>query len=217
MRRQLSKGETFKVDYITYVLIVAALLCLCAYSLWTLRREENLERSPRRVPGKQAGADRDSSTDGLAQAEIVQQRELHNVPAPWGWPGNAGSNGTPATHEKSNGHGSLYHWVDQLVSEKQTTDDLAYQQKREASIRALLEDRFYSSSHSTAIKYHKTKPPLLRDPSEPHDQMDNFPSGRLDRIQAGLRHQNGTRQIGQKGPKFPEDVQLSDVRTPWGW
>ena len=88
MRRQLSKGETFKVDYITYVLIVAALLCLCAYSLWTLRREENLERSPRRVPGKQAGADRDSSTDGLAQAEIVQQRELHNVPAPWGWPGN---------------------------------------------------------------------------------------------------------------------------------
>ena len=50
----------------------------------------------------------------------------------------------------------------------------------------MLEDRYGSAIEPTAIKYRKVRPPKLRNPNDPHDQMDNFPSGKTDQITSKL-------------------------------
>jgi hypothetical protein len=57
----------------------------------------------------------------------------------------------------------------------------------------------------------------LRDPSRPYDQMDNFPSGRTDRIVAKLQRQPGTSAQVRKTAQARANVPLRDIKTPWGW
>ena len=112
--------------------------------------------------------------------------------------------------------GALRRWVDHLVAEKRTTEDEGYAQRREASLKALLEDRYGRKIKPSEMAYRKVKPPRLRDPSLPHDQMDNFPSGKTDQIVSGLK-----KQPGQPGEQRETPVRktgsLKEVKTPWGW
>jgi hypothetical protein len=103
------------------------------------------------------------------------------------------------------------------ASQNGTVDDNEYQRRKQASLRALLEDRFGRPAKPGEIEFRKVKPPLLRDPGRPYDQEDNFPGGRADQIVATLERQPGTRAPALRGPAARKVVGLKDVRTPWGW
>jgi hypothetical protein len=88
----------------------------------------------------------------LLGAEAALERQRKPVPVPWGWPGH--ENHIPAKrHQPLNAeevHGvseSLHRFADRLMMEKQTVDNREYLLKRDASLRALIEDR-YGRTHS---------------------------------------------------------------------
>ena len=113
-------------------------------------------------------------------------------------------------------HGGLRRWVDHLIAEKRTIQDEAYLKRREDSLRALLEDRYGRAVKPSEMTFRKVKPPLLRDPSLPYDQMDNFPSGKADEIASGLDRQpdgpSGDREV-----RLKKTGSLKEIKTPWGW
>jgi hypothetical protein len=109
---------------------------------------------------------------------------------------------------------SLHHFVEKLLREKKTVDSQEYRSRKDACIRALLEDRYGHAVDMAQVRYREVKPPLLRDPSQPHDQMDNFASGKTDTIVKGLISQPSlyARQLSYK-----KKTQLTQIRKPWGW
>ena len=192
------RGETFQVEYLLYVLVVLAILALCAA----------LFRPPAGIP--EPLREKRPAADSRRPAPV---RELKNVPIPWGWPGGQTrpGNGVGLRSAAAGGQdasSALQIWVDRLIAEKRTTDDGDYQLRKDASLRALLEDRYGRGADSRAMVYRKTRPPLLQDPQRPPDQMDNFPNGKADRILAGLQRQP------QSGGRSRE---LGNMKTPWGW
>jgi len=137
------------------------------------------------------------------------------VPTPWGWSGCDVRQGR--LRGALNGKGSLRAGLDHLVSEKRTVDDDEYRSRKEASLRALLEDRYGRPASPTEMEYRRVKPPRLRDPGRPYDQEDNFPSGRTERIVAGLRRQPDKPALAQGERAARKAGGLKDVKTPWGW
>ena len=222
----LFRGETFKVEYLVYISAVLIAVGFCCYQVRMLGHASRLAAMVR-TGGKQEGAAKNPSSvgsvDQIKQADEVLQRDLLNVPTPWGWPGNPNANGlhhkhtSPTATTSSQDPAALHRWVDQLVSAKQTTDNGEYLRRRESSMRALLEDRFVSPRHMTEIDYQKTKALLLRDPSEPHDQMDNFPSGRVSKIESKLKSQTGGVSLGETKIRNIVYEESPPIRTPWGW
>ena len=109
-------------------------------------------------------------------------------------------------------------FADKLIHEKTNVDDQEYLKKRNASVRALLEDRYGRSARMSEIEYNKVKAPLLRDPGAPHDQMDNFPSGKAGQLAKMLKRQSRTlpgevRPVGKDARR----ADLKNLKTPWGW
>ena len=146
----------------------------------------------------------------------VMKRELSRIPTPWGWP-QYDEDGDIKSGEGDYST-SLHRLADSLIHEKKTVQDQAYVDKRNASMRALLEDRYGRSSRMAEIKYRNVRAPLLRDPNAPHDQMDNFPSGKADQVAAMLKNQSGS----QEGRPLPSGrdatrVDLKNLKNPWGW
>lgn len=222
----LFRGETFKVEYLVYISAILLALGLCCYQVRVLGHASRLAAMVRRTGKEESATEKPGgtgSTDQLKQADEVFQRELLKVPTPWGWPGNPKVSGLHHKHPGTNAPApsqdpaALHRWVDHLVTAKQTTDNGEYLRRRESSMRALLEDRFVSPSHMAAIDYQETKPPLLRDPSEPHDQMDNFPSGRVSKIESKLKAQTGGGALGETKIRNIVYEESPPIRTPWGW
>lgn len=146
----------------------------------------------------------------------VMRRELARVPTPWGWP-RYDEDGDIRSSE----HGfsaSLHHLADRLIHEKKTVQDQDYVNKRNASMRALLEDRYGRSSKMSSVKYKNVRAPMLRDPNAPHDQMDNFPSGKADEVVTKLRSQPGNQQgITMPSRRDAARADLRNIKKPWGW
>jgi hypothetical protein len=113
-------------------------------------------------------------------------------------------------------HTGLRRWVDHLIAQKRTIQDEAYLKRREESLRALLEDRYGRAVKPSEMTYRKVKPPLLRDPSLPYDQMDNFPSGKADQIAAELDRQPDEPH-DEREFRLKRTGSLSQIKTPWGW
>lgn len=211
------------MEYLYYLLLILALLAGCLFALKIPGRnrlkgrpEELAERAYRRRQRDQNNASVRAAE--LAHRHAVLGRELKQVPTPWGWPGsdlNGGAGQDQGAGEMT-GHRSLQRWVDRLVSEKRTVQDDAYNQRREASLRALLEDRYGRAIKPSEMDYRTVKPPLLRDPSLPYDQMDNFPSGKTDTIVSGLDKQPATPETERDVPRR-KTGSLKEVKTPWGW
>jgi hypothetical protein len=162
--------------------------------------------------------------DRLPQHKMIIQRELKQVPTPWGWPGSemrhdggedAGLHGLDLRHDSS----SLKRWIDHLFADKRTVEDDQYRSRREAALRAMVEDRFGRTPQATEVKFQKVKPPRLRDPDRSYDQMDNFPSGRTEAIVTKLSSQpsSAASKIDQKQAPLRKTVGLGDIRKPWGW
>lgn len=219
------------MDYLYYFLIILGVFLLCLYLVRIpghLRLGSNQAALAERAQRRSERA-RSNSLEGSRQPErheLLLKRGVRNIPTPWGWPGHdekleshhkPGLNTDSPTGEPHSVSESLHRWVDRLVSEKQTVENQDYVLKKDASVRALLEDRYGRASRLSGIKYEKTKVPLLRDPNQPHDQMDNFPSGRGEKIISKLDNQSGQ----PDNTEFPlggrPSVDLKEVRTPWGW
>lgn len=214
------------MEYLYYVLLVLALLGGCVYALMipgrrrlANRPDQLADRANRRREKQQQKAN--AKRPDLAHRHAVLERERRHVPTPWGWPGSD-LHGSERAAKESDGSpeivhpGALRRWVDHLIAEKRTVNDQSYVQRREASLRALLEDRYGRTVKPTEMTYRKVKPPMLRDPSQPHDQMDNFPSGKTDQIVSGLDRQPDAPARGGD-TRLRKTGSLKEVKTPWGW
>ena len=186
------------MEYGLYLAVVLPIFALCIYKIWQLGEDRRAERARR------AGAP--VSADVKTENNPLRRLELRDVPTPWGWPGRPGMG---ASHHEIGGHGTgvhapssaLYRWVDRLVAEKQTTDDSDYQERRDASMRALLEDRFHSGVHPATQGRKTTNGNGSARPGT--SPVLNGQSADEARI---------TVQLKPSGEKS-----ISGVRTPWGW
>jgi len=227
MRLRLT-GETFEVEYIYYILILLCLMA-CILSVVRLRGQSQLANNPmsladgarqRKLKEEKALAKAESRKSPLSSQgrnrNPVMKRELARVPTPWGWP-QYGEDGSKKNGERDF-PGSLHRLADMLIHEKKTVQDQHYLEKRNASMRALLEDRYGRPSTMSNIPYRQVQAPLLRDPNAPHDQMDNFPSGKVDQLASKLKRQSGISQ-GRPMPssRDAKRANLKNLKTPWGW
>jgi hypothetical protein len=212
-------GEAFRVEYLYYLLTILALVGLCLY-LVRIPGQLRLTRKPvdladrarrHRLQERQQAALR----PGLAHHETIILRELKHVPTPWGWPGSDVRQG--GAGDTLNGNGSLQVWLNHVVSQKRTVDDDEYRSRKDASLRALLEDRYGRPVQPSVMEYRRVRPPLLRDPGRPYDQEDNFPNGRFGQIVDRLARQPGQPAPRQVGSIASKAGGLKDVKTPWGW
>ena len=213
------------MEYLYYIVLILALLAACLFALkipgsrrLAHKPEELAERAVRRRQHDQRKAG--ATAAEMAHRHAVIERELKNVRTPWGWPGSERQGGRD--HDGKDqygevvGHGVLRRWIDHLVAEKQLVQDEGYLKHREESLRALMEDRYGRVIKPTEMAYRKVRPPLLRDPSLPHDQMDNFPSGKADQIVSGLDRQPGKPDADRTTP-LRKTGSLKEIKTPWGW
>ena len=216
------------MDYIYYSLIILCLLAIVIF-LVRLPGHASLANDPMSLANaarqrrlKEQKLKRDSTLKGASveyqnkQKNPVIQRELSNIRTPWGWPTHGNSESTQnGAHDT---YDAMHRFTDKLMRGKTTVDDQAYQEKRSACLKALLEDRYGRASKMTEIDYRKIKAPRLRDPQAAHDQMDNFLNGKSEQLTAKLKrttrkHTGSVRPVRtEAGPAV-----RTNLKTPWGW
>jgi hypothetical protein len=196
------------VDYTSYTsysifLLVVGVVCLYLLRFATQSRNRTLRRR--------------YETD---QGQSALKRAKQRLAAPWGWPGHlprqqAGRTGWVA---------ALHSLAERLTRQKQLAETALSDPRRSNNIRALVEDRYGRVIHErmSEIPYQRVKRPLLRDPSEPHDQMDNLGTAKAERIRRQLQspalikaEARPSRGRQQGSPR--EQLKLQDVKLPWGW
>lgn len=212
------------MEYVYYILIILGLMAFIIYlvSLPGRSRLSNdhmalAEDARKRKQRQQAQEEAEvrKSPRGRRSSPAIQ-RELSRVPTPWGWPQYGDDkNGNSNHHDFSE---SIHRFADRLIHEKKTVQDQKYLEKRNASMRALLEDRYGRASRMPEVPYRKVKAPLLRDPGATPDQMDSFASGKGDQIAAKLEKQPGRFVGGKKAVRRDaRRADLKNLKTPWGW
>lgn len=217
------------MDYLYYILVTLAIMALCLYltGFPGLKRIDSDqaafdERARKRRKREQSQSPRHDRIP--EREEMFLNRGVQNVPTPWGWPGHDDKTGighsvhsasipkTPEVHGVSD---SLHRWVDRLVSEKRTVDDQDYVLKKEASVRALLEDRYGRTLRTPVKPDREGKPLQLREPGGLNDQMDSYLNGRGDKVISKLESQPG--QLPGSRVSGKSRSRLKEVKTPWGW
>jgi len=216
------------VDYIFYCSVVLVLLGMVLIWLRLHGRRQLQDRQMKLAERARRRREREAQpakdrTKTLPHQQLVLRRQLKSVPTPWGWPGSANR---PADGESNAklpagarvSSGVLQRWIDHLMAEKRTVEDQEYRESRHAALRSMIEDRFGRSlPQPQEMAYRKVQPPKLMDPQRPHDQMDNFPSGKAERIVSGLKRQpNATRQA-ESALVARRKARLGDIKTRWGW
>jgi hypothetical protein len=222
------------LEYIYYILIILVLLAILiavvrlpgSSRLANNQMELARDARKRKMKKQEAQAKAESRKPTLASggnSNYVIKRELARIPAPWGWPQHEKRKGfgkrvhdfTHSDHDLSD---SLHRLSDKLFSQKQTVQDAEYQKKKDANLRVLLEDRHSPQITMSEIEYQKVRAPLLRDPGAPHDQMDNFPSGKGDQLTGKLKSRSRTQTGGAKSAgRDARRTNLKNLKTPWGW
>jgi hypothetical protein len=210
----------YSVIGLAVVVLGFVLASLSAHDRGPGRSQELAERAQARRHRK--GRRDAGNSDPLPNHRIVLQRELQSVPTPWGWPGNElrrkdDANLAPYGLDPPSSPGSMKSWIDHLIAEKRTVDDDGFQSRKQAALRSMVEDRYGRSIQATEMKFKKVKPPRLQDPGRPHDQMDNFPSGRADAIAGKLSPQPGEPKVGVPRQAIRKSRALGDIKQPWGW
>ena len=150
------------MEYITYILIIFGLMAVCFLLLAEKARVHKLKKPTSEIP-----APVDASGE-----DIALNREMLNVPIPWGWPGHddhvtANSHASLSAQEVHGVSESLYRFADRLLSEKQTIESREYLLKKDVSLRALLEDRYGRAYRAPGNNNQAAKTPLLHDPGKP--------------------------------------------------
>ena len=165
------------MEYVTYILITVGIMALCLV-LWPEQAREHTLKKSTHKSGTPAET---------ARADTALNREVLNVPIPWGWPGHeehaADNSHTSFTAQEVHGVSeSLHRFADRLLSEKQTKESREYQLKKEDSLRALLEDRYGRAYKTPQANKQNTQSPNVRNPG-----------------------------------KLLVMEPLHEVKTPWGW
>jgi len=146
-------------------------------------------------------------------------RELQHIRTPWGWSRHRELN--RSSDETTGGSFALRAFVNRLTRGKELARDPASDPRISGSLRALLEDRYGRVNRESmeTIEYHTVKKPLLRDPNEPFDQMDDFDSREAERIRMKLKNvlsMGSEAGFTAKGERM-RYVDIKDVKQPWGW
>lgn len=215
------------MDYAYYLLAVLfiALLCLCSMHLAirngnrALASNRNGRRKADSPPAARNGWKERSAGPRSARGGLNANAFPARMPAtPWGWPNHTSGRSVAEAGVGDRLRRAAVH----LTKKRQLVGQAAPDPRRSRSIRALLEDRYgrVNADVMPAIKYHKVKPPRLRDPRAPHDQMDNFGTGEAARISARLQR-HGVKGRVQAVPIMQRrknlDLQLKNIKQPWGW
>ncbi len=209
------------MEYISYSLVILGILALVLFWVFGSGQIQLSNKAPKRAQSdSRLSLKKQKQEQGKAK-QLAATRSL-NIPTPWGWPGHDGEplRKKGSSLKPNNAHGtqdSLHRFVDLMMSEKQTVENREYLLKKDASMRALLEDRFGQSGAPEAIKYHKVKTGILRDPSEPFDQLDSFNSNEAMEIADQLLTQEDVANMLEGQGSFRERAYLSKMKTPWGW
>jgi hypothetical protein len=146
----------------------------------------------------------------------VTERQLQTVKTPWGWPQHGQSGSKKEAHADTSA--SLRRFADRLMNPKRTKEDEEYMARRDASIRALLEDRYGRASRMKEMPYRKVKAPLLRDPNAPFDQLDSMPSSKADRVISALNRQpKPAKKLDRSSGGNYGSPKTREIKTPWGW
>lgn len=188
------------MEYVFYILAVLVTGLVTINVIRIAMRSRDAAKRQSRLDARPARRDARAHEIERMKRKTVLDREKLRVPTPWGWPGQ------PARRKSSAGSAS---------------EDA----RRSRSIRALLEDRFapVRARDSQALEYSKVKPPLLRDPTGPHDQMDNFGAAGAERINGRLTTVKPLQDPAKLASKNPASAmkegrrRLEGVKQPWGW
>jgi len=144
-------------------------------------------------------------------------RELHSVRTPWGWPRHHAETDKPDSGLSE----PMNSFTDSLLRRKKRLAGPVGESRSRESIRALIEDRYVPSKWNSPneIEYRKVKPPLLRNPHAPHDQMDNFGVKKAELVRKKLQRvakMNVEAAVAASTEEL-RYVGLKDVKQPWGW
>lgn len=218
------------MDYLYYILavLIVGLLCIVFVLLFTrsshkqqilLSPAEKRRAMPAAVmPGRKLPGKNHLNRKVQAQSSVLE-RELRPVPTPWGWPNHPAFNGDQT--RQTGLTDVMISLTDHLVRQKKLAETQSTSPRTSGSIRALLEDRYGPVNKHTmgSIEYQPVKRPLLRDPSEPHDQMDNFGSGEAERIRAKFKRVVSMQSspASAAGSNKLRYVEVKFVKQPWGW
>jgi len=215
------------MEYVNYILIILLIMAVCVFIV-RLPGQYRLKGDQLALAEKTRNRKVNKIESGVTSKEesehkhLVLERELSKVPTPWGWPGHHDSRGHQPhpSLDAEEVHGvseSLHRFIDRLVSEKETVESREYLLRKDESLRALVEDRYGRASRMKQVKYQKVKAPRLRDPSLPPDQMDNFPSGKADQVESGLKALPGSASLYEQHAQKRKRTELKELKKPWGW
>lgn len=197
------------MSYAYYILavLVIGFACMCVIRYATRSRNRaGLGNYPERHAG-------DATARGGLKTKTVTARELRHVATPWGWPNHAAS--------RAGLSDSLHGFADKLIRSKSVADPADASLRHSDNIRALLEDRYgrVRREPTPEVPYRGVKRPLLRDPGEPHDQMDNLGTAEAERIRRKLHYLKAMQGEARSAESKPavRYVELKDIKQPWGW
>jgi len=216
------------LDYLVYIVavLIIGVLCIVAIHLYSRNSDSppsaDQKRRAMRAPKFALGSRKRGQQRAAARPTIPTPiaAELQHTPIPWGWANHKAFN---RSGEVSAGLSSAMRSLsDRLVREKTLVSNGHPNPRAAESLRALLEDRYapINKDRMTEIEFTKVKRPLLRDPSEPHDQMDNFGIRNAERISKKLRRVVAPEAQGKTRTKPDDDfryVPIKNVKLPWGW
>ena len=219
------------MEYVNYIfaLWVIGLLCLVLvrsrvksravhskhrYLTRLMQRQVTAAASRKRIHS--AGSGKQSARPDLGH-RLILKRELQKVPTPWGWSRHQELNGGGVV--KPNFSAAMQSFTNRILRQKELVSSPSNNPRISDSFRALLEDRYGPVNRRPAgpIKYEKVKAPLLRDPSEPHDQMDNFGTGEAERIRQKVQRLHSMKVDPALTREYYPHIDLKDVKLPWGW
>ncbi len=225
------------MDYLYYILaiLVIGLVAITVVRLATRSQNPDLliQYEARKAAAKAAALNHSAKKPGAKNGQVKNElapeikslRQRHHEKihqrTPWGWPG--------AQQQYAQQQGlsdTVRNFTDRLIGDKQLVQHS--KSSGSGSIRALLEDRYGPVDRGmTEMPYQKVKRPLLRDPSEQHDQLDNLGSAETRQLRKKLQflsainndqQEQGATNGASKSHKVEfRYVELKDLKQPWGW
>jgi len=223
------------MDYLYYILavLVFGLICTCCVRFTTgnsnrralleyVGRQRQAAESVKARQTMRSNRGQGGRANGTSlQTGAILEREIQHIRTPWGWPGHSAVVGEAAKPRMSK---SVQAFADRLLREKELASTrLADNLRINASVRALVEDRPHQAGGNDGMQtvhYQPVKRPLLRDPGEPHDQLDNLGPLRAERIRARLQRLTSMNDAVPARPREDEEfryVAIKDMKQPWGW
>ena len=215
------------MEYISYILIILAILLSCFLMVRVPeqpRRRRNKAKElarPGHVNKKSARVDAVKNKPEPPVQSL--QRQSLEVPTPWGWPGHHGpdlaSKVTPLNAQEVHGVSeSLHHFVDRLFQEKHTVEDHEYQLRKNASLRALVEDRYGKASALQDVPNPRAGGARTKGLVGSDAQLRTVSGGGQNgEASSGETYSNLGAPVLRHSAALKKSRELKHVRRPWGW